>query len=591
MPLPPLPTWVLEVLRARRAELTSSGIKTKSPKVRDQIGVAEGGRHDALFGYVSSLRGANVAFDDAVDRADARNATYVPALKAVEVTAIVDDVYQRYQPNPTKYEPGDFGNAAYLAAHLAGQVLYDWNERRWLVWNGNIWMPDTDGAMTRMWEREAHTRILDAARLAASDPEAAKPESKAGYAMLATKNRMSQALEIAAANDKLKDDGLRFDANPYLFGFPNGIYNLRTKEFRPGRPEDRVTKVVSYNYDPSATCPKMDKALEEIFCGDRELIDAFWVHVGYMATGDVSERVIIFAYGEGANGKNLVFRLVRFAFGPYAMTANASLLQQFDSRQKRISNETRDLKGTRLALIDEWPASTPADPETFKKLLGGGEEIRARNLHEKDVEFVPTHHLVVRCNERPIIKDESEASWDRIILWPFNARFDNDDPAARPRNVHLYEEIARDEVPGIFNRIAKGAALWVPGHLPRPSAVRAATLDYRAEQDPVLAWMRDPAFVVLDPNARTPFAALYENFKRHWHSQPGNFMKDPMSSVKFGKQLKLPTRRLKVAPGGTRAYEGIAVVVPALAAIVRDDDADDVPPTDEEAAALVAMFN
>jgi hypothetical protein len=167
LPLPPLPRWILEALQARDAGQTISGIKTKSPTVRDQIGVIQGGRHDALLRYISSLRGLNVAYDEAAIRAVARNATYSPPLGTVEVTATVDDVYQRYQPNPTKYEPGDFGNAAYLADRLKDQVLYDWSERRYLVWNGNIWVPDSDGEMIRLWDREAHSRILDAACLAA----------------------------------------------------------------------------------------------------------------------------------------------------------------------------------------------------------------------------------------------------------------------------------------------------------------------------------------------------------------------------------------------------------------------------------------
>tara|TARA_R110002050_G_scaffold49073_4_gene114215 strand:+ start:2555 stop:2944 length:390 start_codon:yes stop_codon:yes gene_type:complete len=46
------------------------------------------------------------------------------------------------------------------------------------------------------------------------------------------------------------------DSNPLLLGFDNGIFDLETQTFRPGRPEDFVHLTTGYNY--------IDMNLEEL---------------------------------------------------------------------------------------------------------------------------------------------------------------------------------------------------------------------------------------------------------------------------------------------------------------------------------------
>ena len=60
-------------------------------------------------------------------------------------------------------------------------------------------------------------------------------------------NVMKEAMEVfynGQFNEKL-------DANPWIVGFKNGIYDVKTHTFREGRPDDYVSKQLGVSYDPN----------------------------------------------------------------------------------------------------------------------------------------------------------------------------------------------------------------------------------------------------------------------------------------------------------------------------------------------------
>src|SRR5215210_6814743 len=85
-------------------------------------------------------------------------------------------------------------------------------------------------------------------------------------------------------------------------GTLNGTIDLRSGELRKHRREDLITKIVPDEYDSEAVAPTWQAALER-WLPSAELRRFVQRVAGYVLTGDVSEQVLPFLCGPGANGK------------------------------------------------------------------------------------------------------------------------------------------------------------------------------------------------------------------------------------------------------------------------------------------------
>jgi len=106
-------------------------------------------------------------------------------------------------------------------------------------------------------------------------------------------------------------DQKKFDADPMLLNVKNGVINLRTGQFLKHDRKYFMTKQCSVTYDKTATAPTWIRHLKTIFKGDQKLINFFQKVVGYTLTGMTTEEALIFAYGDGANGKTTTNELPR----------------------------------------------------------------------------------------------------------------------------------------------------------------------------------------------------------------------------------------------------------------------------------------
>src|SRR5262249_38388064 len=143
----------------------------------------------------------------------------------------------------------------------------------------------------------------------------------------------------------------RYDADINLLGVRNGVVDLTTGEFRESDPNDYLTMQSGVEFDRNATCPKWERFLEQVFNGDRELIQYIQRAIGYSLTGDTSEQILFLLWGKGANGKSVFLYVLKELLGNYAATAS---FDTFDA--KRRGDQTNDLarlKGKRLVTIIE----------------------------------------------------------------------------------------------------------------------------------------------------------------------------------------------------------------------------------------------
>ena len=169
---------------------------------------------------------------------------------------------------------------------------------------------------------------------------------------------------------------------------PSEAEELRTGELLERGPEHLVSKLAEVDYDPTAKCPTFNRFIDDIFCGDGDLVR--WVQraLAYGVTGSVDEQILFIAYGTGANGKSTLFELINKLLGDNSRTSDFEMFLSSQKSDVRIMEAVGELKGTRLALTSESDGSKRFN-ETVPKRLTGGDTLSGTKLQQTAFQFAP----------------------------------------------------------------------------------------------------------------------------------------------------------------------------------------------------------
>jgi putative DNA primase/helicase len=223
-------------------------------------------------------------------------------------------------------------------------------------------------------------------------------------------------------NNRKFDDNL--DRNPYLVGFENGVFDLKTRKFRDGKPEDMISLTVEYDYIPKYSKYKKDlmKFLKDILPDDddREYL------LKYMATGLTGinkERIFLILSGITANGKSVFKHLIKLTLGEYFFSYESTLLTSSRPQSHAAGPDLLRLNKKRMGIGSEPEAGKKINSGLYK-LLTGKEMITARDLNSsKYVNINPTFKMTLECNKIPIFDEHDEAIWSRTVCLNFPITF------------------------------------------------------------------------------------------------------------------------------------------------------------------------
>jgi len=471
-----------------------------------------------LDGATTEVR---TAVQSAVERRFAQKRETLPSL--TETPPALLDVKERLPVEELvkALEQEEDGDAHVFATLFKGQVAYDHSQQKsgWHLWNGVFWEQDEINAVINLLRTEVAAQyVYVAGDLMKSDkPEAAKAYGKRAE-RLHTRRRKEHVLWAAASLPEIALSGEEWDSNPWLLGTVNGVVDLQTGEFRSGRPTDWIKTVSPTEWQGlDVPCPRWEQSLREIFDGDTELISFFHRLLGYGITGLNIEHAFPVLWGpQGRNGKTTVLEALSHVLGP-DMTMSIPSNELMHSYSKGGAGGPQPfiykLRGKRMVWSSETNPDRRLDAETVK-LLTGGDKIHARAMYASPIEFTPSHLLLLLTNYRPKIEAADNAIWDRVHLIPFKMRFverpqrENE----RPRDANLQRKL-REESPGILAWLVRGCLEWQrAGGLQAPESVRAATDEYRDEEDTVTQFIDEHC--VISPDARVGHRELYKEYTR-----------------------------------------------------------------------------
>jgi putative DNA primase/helicase len=454
---------------------------------------------------------------------------------------------------PQLYPQTDAGNADLFADLNALVLRYDHRRKKWLHWNGHRWIVDADRYVFRRAKSAARQRLKTAASIE-NDGDRRK---ECAWAFVSEQTHAIKAcLEQAIANEKLSDTGDGWDSEPFALGVKNGVVDLRTGKLRSGTPTDRITMSCPVVYDSSATCPRWEQFLCEIFNNDAQLISYIQRAVGYSLTADVSEQCIFLAHGEGANGKSTFLKTISRVLGDHSCNLAFSAFEI--KGRSSIPNDIAVVAGKRLVTSVETNEATRLNEGRIKALTGG-DPVTARFLYGEFFTFQPVAKFWLAFNHKPRVVDDSHGFWRRIHLIPFVHIF-----SGAQKDKHLDQKLFA-EAPGVLNWAVRGCLDWQRDGLVVPLVVEAATNEYREESNSVAAFLDDQCCI--EPGSWASSGELFAAYCKWTEEQDEEY---PLDRRAFGIRISKVEGVLskKLGKERTRGWSGIKLKGMEVAALL-----------------------
>lgn len=433
------------------------------------------------------------------------------------------------------YSFDDTGNAQRMADMFGEKIGFNYNDKRWMLYDKTKWIYDTTGFINSLIDKSLEAMKGEAEYYEKYDAEndtEMKKEFDKHYKK--SRNHNTKTALEKEVQHYVPVTPNYFDRHKMLLNTPSGVIDLNTFEIREVTPKDYFTKSVNACYTKNANCPTWIKFLYEIFDNDEDLIKYIQKAVGYSLTGSTEEQCAFFLYGNGRNGKSTFIDIIRELFGDYAQNIQPETIMVRNNNA--INSDIARLKGARFVTSVE-PNEGLKLNEGLLKQLTGGDIVTARKLYAEEFEFKPEFKLWMATNHKPIIRGTDLGIWRRVHMIPFKIIVAEEDVDKKLKDKLL------KELDGIFLWALKGLAMYNKEGLIMPSAVKQAVDEYKKEMDVVSRFLNECTEKAFAKSVKA--SDLYRIYTQ-WCSQNGEYQ---MSNTKFGKEISQKCERVKRRDG------------------------------------------
>lgn len=426
--------------------------------------------------------------------------------------------------------------------------IYDHAAGQWYKWVGHSWQGDEKNEVTEAIQELINKYSKEARRQSRLRLKAIKKKDYAAEAKhqanedallkrikeLQRVKRKKDILYLATVGKGLC--GNEWDNDPMLLGCKNGIIDLVAGEHRPGKQPDHIKTISPTEWQGiDAPCGNWNQFLSEIFAGDGELIKYMQRLLGYGITGKTTVHVHPILLGKGRNGKTTMLEALRYVLGPLACKADPEILlkQRFTRQAGAPDASLMALQGKRLVYASESDEGRNLNASKLKELCGGDTLTGRAPYGRRQVEFTPSHLLLLLTNNKPHAPARDYALWARIHLIPFNMSFVGNPSAENERKADpdLLEKL-KCEASGILAWLVRGCLDWQKQGLNPPDTVTAATKEYQRDED-IMGHFIDACCIIGD-RKEVKASQLYNAYK-DWTDESGH---RPISLTAFGRDIR-----------------------------------------------------
>lgn len=445
-------------------------------------------------------------------------------------------------PDSQEFCQSDAGNAELFVNLYGDQIRYNHSENKWLIWNGNYWQPDEKNEINELAKQSAKHRQQQAIRINNTNEK----KKEVDFAIRAEDyHKIIATLNSAKTIVKVSTMANNWNTDPLSLQCDNGLLILTgTIDFVQGKPQNMISKSTRIKYDKNENCPLWGKAILEIFSGDGAMVEYFQRCVGYSLTGLIHEQKFFLLHGTGANGKSVIFNILRDLLGDYAINTR---FDTFERKYNKQSNEIARLHQSRLVTASESGDTKKLDSELLKEVTGG-DRVTGRFLYNESFDFSPQFKLWLASNSLPSVTDTSLGFWRRIQILPLKEKFID-----KKADSHLVDKL-KGELVGILNWALEGFIQYTKIGLTPPKKVENAVNEFRSDSDIVAKFVDE--FIIVKKGNTITAKRLYQGFTK-WYCK--NYTDMPIRQIMFGKKMReIGFTSVKI--GGVMKWAEIAIV-------------------------------
>jgi P4 family phage/plasmid primase-like protien len=272
----------------------------------------------------------------------------------------------------------------------------------------------------------------------------------------------------------------KWNQNPNLIPFRDGVLDLQTEELKPHSSEYRLTWQLPHNYySESDSWEKIDNWLDFVTQGNQATKNLLIAFLANAIRNQGECQQFLHLQGIGGSGKSTFIRLAEDLIGSenhYSSSLNEWNNTRFESaggygmRLISFPDENNKIKNI----------------ESFKKLTGG-DPVRFEEKCKKASTYKFTGSVIVASNHSPFVGGSASAIARREIPVFFNAH------VASNQRRDLNAEF-KDELPALSRHLLSLPNDWVQKNLKGHESFGVLTADSWANRcagDSLAAWMDD----------------------------------------------------------------------------------------------------
>lgn len=326
----------------------------------------------------------------------------------------------------------------------------------------------------------------------------------------------------------------KLDANPYLLGFKDGVYDFEKEGvFRKGKHDDYLTFSTGYEfteYDPNCTEVKDIYEFLGKIIPNKKVLEYLLKILGRSLIGIPDEHFYIFT-GSGANGKSTLFNFLEDALGDYNTAVDVSLLTNNRALSSAASPDVIRTKGRRQLSFSE-PEYGQSIKTGLMKALTGGDSIISRELYKAPISFKLQASLFLACNDLPNLSSIDGGTLRRVRVIEFKSKF-CDNPK-KTNEFHIDPDVKQKQRmwrPFFMSILIHYYYLYQKelketGKIEEPEEVRFATNKYKNDNDKFNDFFED-CVTYKDNYDILNIKTIYGLFSNWWVSNNTNTNKIP----------------------------------------------------------------
>ncbi|MFW3590429.1 phage/plasmid primase, P4 family [Staphylococcus caprae] len=467
---------------------------------------------------------------------------FVPETTDTDFQLFIMDEAVKPAKEDKRYSYDDTGNAERLKDLFGDNIRFNYTSKRWMYYDGKRWKHDDTGRMKILTDKVAES--IKKEKLFIADGIDKEDMEKYRYRHWKdSRNHNKKVNMMKECEHLLPVTNETFDNDFNLFNTQNGFIDLKNGVIKDHEKQNYFTKISNVEFTDKADCPKWEEFLDDIFLGNKELVEFIQRAVGYSLSGYTTEQVLFVLYGNGRNGKSVFLDILNEIFGNYATNIQPQAIMA-SKNQSDASPEIAKLDGARLVTTTE-PNEGERFDEGLLKQLTGGDRVSARKLYENEFEFTPQFKLWMATNHKPYVRGRDEGIWRRFIIIPFEKQI-----PLHEIDRDLTQKLKR-ELPAIMKWCVDGFLEWQRIGLSEPAIIKEQREEYRTEMDSIATFIEECCEV--DYKYRISAGELFNAYDS-WAKQNNQHK---MTNVKFGTEMQKKFERTTIK--GKRYYRGLQI--------------------------------